>query len=272
MSGIRTIVVATDCSETSDRALRYAGRIASCAGATVVAVYGAPFSASTVEGIGVAAGFTSRDDCEQMMLPVRHCLEESLARNLGPATPSDTVVADQTPSEAIVSAAEERDADLIVMGTRERSRIARAILGSVTLSVLQASQRPVLIVRQRGCDREIRRIVCPFKNTPQSISATRLAAEVARACDAQLRLLHVVDGNPVAPEIADLAGTNVTIEDLHLDPDPGRQITTFAKSADLIVLPSPNRRFGDPSVIGTPSWQVVRTAECPVLTVTARKH
>src|SRR5258706_3913787 len=145
MGDIRTIVVATDCSETSDRALRYADRIASRSGATIVAVYGAPFSTSTVEGIGVAAAFTSRDDCEGMMMPVRHCIEESLGRMLTPATARAIVVAGQTPSDAIVSAAEERDADLIVMGTRERSRIARAILDSVTFTVLQGSGRPLLL-------------------------------------------------------------------------------------------------------------------------------
>jgi nucleotide-binding universal stress UspA family protein len=271
MAAIRTIIVATDCSETSDRALRVADRIASRAGATIVAVYGAPFSTSTVEGIGVASAFTSRDDCEQMMMPVRHCIEDSLGRMLSPGTPRAILVADQTPSEAIVSAAEERNADLIVIGSRERSRIARAILGSVTLSVLAGSDRPVLIVRERGCDREIRHIVCPFKNTPQSIAATRLAKELADVSGADLRLLHVVDGNPVAPEIASLAGGNVSIEELRLEPDPGRQITNFTKTMDLIVLPSPTRRFADPSVVGTPSWQVVRTAECPVLTVMARK-
>src|SRR5260221_13890772 len=230
MAGIRTIVVATDCSETSDRALRYADRIASRAGATVVAVYGAPFSTSTVEGIGVAAAFTSRDDREQMMLPVRHCIEESLGRILSPATPRAIVVADQTPSEAIVSAAEERNADLIVMGTRERSRIARAILGSVTLSVLAGSNRPVLIVRERGCDREIRNIVCPFKKTPQSIAATRLAKELADISGADLRLLHVMDGHPVAPEIAAPAGGHASTEELHPQPDPGPQITSLPKT------------------------------------------
>ena len=65
------------------------------------------------------------------------------------------------------------------------------------------------------------------------------------------------------------APNHVSIEELHLEPDPGPQITNFTKRMDLIVLPSPNRRFGDPSVVGTPSWQVVRTAECPVLTVMA---
>jgi nucleotide-binding universal stress UspA family protein len=278
MGLIRTIVVATDCSDVSMRALRYADRIASRSGATIVAVYGAPFSAS-VEGVGVAAAFACRDDREQMMMPVRRCVEAELAKALDPATARSILIADQTPSEAIVTAAEERDADLIVMGTRERSRFLRAVLGSVTENVLHDSSRPVLLVRERGCDAPVRRIVCPFRNTPQSIAAAREAKRMADLFGAELHLLRVIDARSageVAPEIAAIAGegSNVSIEDLHLDADPGPQIVKLSENmpADLIVLPAQHRRFSDPSVVGTPSSQIVRTSACPVLTVTAPKR
>ena len=269
MTSIRTIVVATDCSDASDRALRYADRIASRSGAAIVAVYGAPFSASTVEGVGVAAAFASRDDCEQMMLPVRHCVDDSLNRALAVTTPRRIVIADQPPAEAIVTAADEHDADLIVMGTRERNRLVRAVLGSITQNVLHDSNRPVLLVRERGCNREVHNIICPFKNTPQSIAATRWAKQLADLFGARLHLKRVMDGDDVPPEIAALAGENVTIEEVRLDSEPGPQVVKLAREMDLIVLPAKHRRFSDPSEVGTPSSHIVRTAECPVLTVTA---
>lgn len=267
MADIRTIVVATDCSEASDRALRYADRIAARSGATIVAVYGAPFSASTVEGVGVAAAFASHDDREQMMLPVRRCIDDSLAQALAQTTSRRIVIADQSPSDAIVTAADELDADLIVMGTRERNRLIRAVLGSITQTVLHGSRRPVLLVRERGCNREVRHIACPFKNTPQSIAATKKAKQLAELFGAHLHLMRVVDGSDVAPEIAALAGDNVTIEEVQLHADAGPQILTLARDMDLIVLPAQHRRFSDPSEVGTPSSQIVRTSECPVLTV-----
>src|SRR5258708_11998914 len=174
MQAIRTIVVACDCSEDSSRALRYADRIAVRSGAEIVAVYGAPFSAR-VEGVGVAAAFACNDDREQMMLPLRQCVEESLAAALSPETARSIVIADQTPAGAVVTAGEERDADLIIMGTRERNRLVRAVLGSVTDSVLRESDRPVLLVRKQGSDAAVQRIVCPFRSTPQSIAAVRQA-------------------------------------------------------------------------------------------------
>src|ERR1700688_250711 len=113
MSSIRTIVVACDCSETSSRALRYADRIAVQSGAEIVAVYGAPFSAR-VEGVGVAASFACVDAREQMMMPLRRCGGEPLANTLSPAPSGSIVLAAQPPADAVITAGDERDADLIV--------------------------------------------------------------------------------------------------------------------------------------------------------------
>lgn len=277
MSSIRTIVVACDCSETSSRALRYADRIAVPSGAEIVAVYGAPFSAR-VEGVGVAASFACADDREQMMMPLRRCVEESLAETLSPATARSIVIADQTPADAVITAGEERDADLIVMGTRERNRLLRTVLGSVTDNVLHESDRPVLLVREHGADKAPRHIVCPFRNTPQSIAAVREAKRLAETFGAELHLLRVIDvktTGDIPEEIAAVAreGSKVSLEELRLDADPGPQIVALARTmpADLIVLPAQHRRFSDQSAIGTPAAQIVRMANCPVLTVTARR-
>lgn len=53
----------------------------------------------------------------------------------------------------IVAAAESWNADLIVVGSRGRRAIARAVLGSVARSVLQSAKCSVLVIR-RGTSRE----------------------------------------------------------------------------------------------------------------------
>jgi nucleotide-binding universal stress UspA family protein len=54
------------------------------------------------------------------------------------------------PSERIVELARNRDVDLIVVGSRGRGALAAAVLGSVSDSILQHADRPVLIVRPPG--------------------------------------------------------------------------------------------------------------------------
>jgi nucleotide-binding universal stress UspA family protein len=53
---------------------------------------------------------------------------------------------DTTVWHAIVAAAEEEDAALVVLGSRGRSGIRSALLGSVSYGVVHHSARPVLIV------------------------------------------------------------------------------------------------------------------------------
>ena len=49
------------------------------------------------------------------------------------------------PSEAIIETAEDRDADLIVVGGRRRSPAGKALFGSVTQSVVLNAGRPVMV-------------------------------------------------------------------------------------------------------------------------------
>jgi nucleotide-binding universal stress UspA family protein len=48
---------------------------------------------------------------------------------------------------AVLDCADELDASAIVLGSRGRSRLAAAVLGSVSTGVLHHTRRPVLVVR-----------------------------------------------------------------------------------------------------------------------------
>jgi len=50
------------------------------------------------------------------------------------------------PREAILAAAEDLSADLVIMGTHGRRGIARALIGSVAEAIVRASTIPVLTV------------------------------------------------------------------------------------------------------------------------------
>ncbi len=182
---IRTIVVPTDCSQLSLNALRYADRLASRTGAVVVAVYGAVFESPG--GEGVAASLVSPDDVEMMMTPVRRCIQDSLAQPLSAKTQREIVLEDCEAADAIVSVAHSRNADLIIIGTHDRNRLMRAVLGSVTDAVLRLSRCPVLVLREHNkVNGGIQRIAYPA-------AATDVAARLAQAVGAELVLTENAD-------------------------------------------------------------------------------
>jgi nucleotide-binding universal stress UspA family protein len=61
--------------------------------------------------------------------------------------PTSFLVWEGDPGPSIVDAAEAEEADLVVIGSRGRNRIERAVLGSVSDHVIRHARCPVLIVR-----------------------------------------------------------------------------------------------------------------------------
>lgn len=54
-----------------------------------------------------------------------------------------------SPAQGILDLAEELDADLVVVGSREHGRLHRLLFGSVSERVTRESERPVLVVHHR---------------------------------------------------------------------------------------------------------------------------
>jgi nucleotide-binding universal stress UspA family protein len=63
------------------------------------------------------------------------------------ATFGELRVVDDDPRDAILKAAEDTHADLIVIGTHGRRGLSRMVLGSVAEDVMRRAQCPVLAVR-----------------------------------------------------------------------------------------------------------------------------
>ncbi|HEX4463089.1 MAG TPA: universal stress protein [Solirubrobacterales bacterium] len=101
---------------------------------------GAPVEPETMEGLVDAAEQSARKIAEE---------GAGLARDAGfDAEP--LVVIGGPVWNLIVEAADQRGADLIVIGSRGRSGIAHILLGSVAAAVAQHSKRSVLIVHPRA--------------------------------------------------------------------------------------------------------------------------
>jgi len=141
------ILVPTDFSEYSDRALRQALDIARQYGATVYILHVLREEMYHFEELGNIA------DAWQIMEDSRLArAREKLQKQLGkfPQAKEVEVVADIRRGlhyEAILEEASQRAIDLIVIASLGQSGIAKYLIGSVARNVLKGSKCPVLLTK-----------------------------------------------------------------------------------------------------------------------------
>jgi nucleotide-binding universal stress UspA family protein len=138
------ILVPTDGSPATDRALEHALDLADRYDARVHALYVVdPASYSTLE-----AG--AQIVLEALETEGRTAVDAVADRCSDAGVSAETHVRTGTPHRVIVDAAEDLGADLVVMATHGRRGVERYLLGSVTERVLRTCGVPVLSVRIDG--------------------------------------------------------------------------------------------------------------------------
>ena len=145
----KRILVATDGSPLSRKAVTSAIAMAAQHGAELVAVTVVPrYPTNYFDG---AAVFTPEDigRIEKQWSDAANTSLDAVAREAeasGVRVRTATVSADLV-ADAIIAAAQKHDCDLIVMASHGRQGLKRLLLGSETQHVLTHSELPVLVLR-----------------------------------------------------------------------------------------------------------------------------
>jgi nucleotide-binding universal stress UspA family protein len=151
--GYKSIVVGTDGSTTAERAVAQAAELAADEGARLVIV-------SAFQSTG---GVTSGVEAERVPRDIRHTLTDraqteelaergrAIARERGVGKVVVQAL-EGDPSRALLEAAKDFDADLIVVGSKGLTSHAHFILGSVASSVAHHAPCDVLVAHTTKVD------------------------------------------------------------------------------------------------------------------------
>ena len=271
------ILAATDLSESSLPALRYAQVFAKEFSAALTVMYSDPIL-YPVDVLGHSASLfitPTAQDQKRLRDQVKKHAQAAITE-----WPYEIEVSIGQPIIAIVETARAREADLIVVGTHLRHGWRRALLGSVSDGVIHASPCPVLTVaRQDVQTAEIRNIVCPVNFTEVARDSLRVAAGTALRFGARLIVAHVIEGTDVPERAADERRLRSWIEPEVQDRTAFTQLVVHGgaservldlaeeEKADLLVIGAQHHLFRETTVIGTTSERLIRFASCPVLIV-----
>jgi nucleotide-binding universal stress UspA family protein len=293
MIEIKLILCPIDFSEFSIRAYRHALSLAEHYGAKVVAH-------SVVEiwrhpSASFAATASLYDEyCQVLRGNGREQLQEFVKQHTYNQIQPELAVDEGTAADVILSSAQERKADLIVMGTHGLRGFDRLMLGSVTDRVMRAASCPVLAVREPPHDlvasgqerhnpHRLNRILACTDFSEDSGCALNYAFSAAAEYDAELTLLHVLENAPSGAK-AEGATAEITARLDKLIPPERRgklkikeavrigksyeEIIQFAQDAqiDLLTMGVRGRGALDIAVFGSTTYRVMQLGPCPVLT------
>ena len=145
----KTLLVATDGSKLSDKALAHAIALAQAMGSALIAFYAAPDYPMPAYADGVVYEPVSRKEYAKLAAEDAQKILEAAAtkaETAGVMCKTAYAIA-SAPWEAILAAAKKHTCDAIVMASHGRRGISAVLLGSETQKVLTHSKLPVIVVR-----------------------------------------------------------------------------------------------------------------------------
>ncbi|HET7706199.1 MAG TPA: universal stress protein [Thermoanaerobaculia bacterium] len=279
VSAFRNILATVDMSDADAPPLRYARLFAEKFSAKLTVMYSDPV-AFPADVAGPVSGYYGPATPEHQA-QLRHEVEQHVAAILGDF-PHEIEATVGRPTLAILRAAEDRNADLIVTGSHRRRGWIRALLGSVSDGVLHGARCPVLVapeIRGASDTAAVTKIVCPVNFTEAARESLKVASRITAAFDAYLVIAHVIEPDAVADSETDekrvqewidpeLQGTG-EYRHMVLRGGAAERVLDLADEtrSDLLVIGAQHRFFRDTTVMGTTTERLLRFSSCPVLVV-----
>ena len=301
------ILLATDGSPEAERAARMAVTLSNALGSElhVVRVGGVP---SAYYGYSEAEMFgreyqvlRAREEAY-----VRERLDEEVekVRTMGGEVAGSHAGAGSADAE-IVRLAEGLGAGLVILGSRGLGPLRRAVMGSVSSSVVRHAHGSVLVVRGDGPEWNHLpgRILLAFDGSKEAFGATRAAVEISNATGSELHVVYSLNtelwrsypgqiipntreedlledleeskrkaGAWIHRQAERIEAEGAKVEEAHLAfGKPDEAIVELGEEMEAGLIVTGSRGLGGVrrALMGSVSDSVVRHAHCPVLVVRA---
>jgi nucleotide-binding universal stress UspA family protein len=296
MTAYRHLLCPVDFSESSRQALEWSSRFSKEVGARLTVLHVVDTELLSIGNL-VAVPDASGE--------IRRRAEEALTAlkreiDLGHA---EVEIVEGVPEDVLVTAANQRDVDLLVMGTHGLSGFQRFLLGSVTEKVLHRALVPLLALspgveqQQTMGFRAPRTIVMAIDFGPESQSVLRHGIWLAEHFRAKLVALHVVSVPYVAlnessfepraqlelERITDslIAKRRKDLEGMLLESTGGETEVVLTvgspfeslrnvvedRSGDMVIMGAGGHGNAGIRWLGSTCHKMVRWASCPVMVV-----
>lgn len=189
---MKTIIHPTDFSKNAAKALDFAIGFSAQNSATLIVLY--------VSDLPTAMNTTSSSSSyAKMEDEARMSIMEQLENYV---TSSNVTIAknikiqfqvefNSSTTEGILGAINESEADLVVVGTKGRSKLRELIVGSTTKALISKAFCPVLAVPEKAVYSGINHIVYASDFNPNDLEVIHRTTDVAQINEAEFSVLHI---------------------------------------------------------------------------------
>ena len=188
---MNTILYATDYSENSIAALKYAHKMSSKINANLLAVH--IFDYPTLLGTQVKGSSPDlkQDALKEQNEKLEDFCKKHLGDNLDKMNISVEAIQDKSAVNGIISKAEKIQSLLIVTGMKGTSKLRRLIMGSTARGLIAEAPYPVLTIPADASYNEISTIVYATDFQEEDLGAINKLAEIAEPLNAKIQIVHV---------------------------------------------------------------------------------
>lgn len=287
----KRILLATDLSARSDRALDRAASLATLWGAELIVVHAMPEPSDDLGAEQTLRSWRRSGDARTLAAWRVQADIGDVVPNLNPRV----VVGQGDPADLILQTAESHECDLIVTGVARDELFGRLVLGSAVDRLLRRSPVPLLVVRKRG-RQPYRHIVVA---TDFSASSRYALQSAMRAFPQQmLGIFHAYDA-PLSGFVSDKGEHQQQFRDIAAEeaatflagldfsglmgqqPEvllhygaPDQVLSAYAndEDVDLVVMATHGRTALADVLIGSVAGRLVDAVPCDVLVIRAPRQ
>lgn len=187
---MKLILIPIDFSPPSRHALMYGANLASGYGSKIVVLHiNAP---DTVEPFAPAFFHQALNE-RQGEIALKHFekIKDEIPASIREKIRMEFMISSGPVSEQILNISEEISPDMIVMGMRGGNFTLQRIMGTVTNSVIQRANYPVMVVPENAEIREVKRIAYATNFEQDDIQAIGRVLKFSRRLKAQVRCIHI---------------------------------------------------------------------------------
>jgi len=248
----KRIVVATDGSPTAETAEHIAATLAAATKGALTIVHAYANPARSQEAVARALEIAEREGVK-----------------------TEVELASDEPADAVLRIADERDAEIIVTGSRGLFK-GEQLIGSVVRKIVTHAPCDVLLTRPREeAERPhgaapYRKILLATDGSATADRAARKAYALAKRLEATMTLAfvgHPKTGELVLQDTAATIGEGAPVEQLILDGEPAEVIVQTAEKEgfDLVVVGNKGMAGAKAAILGSVPREIAEYAPCDVL-------